>query len=80
MNQGMNLVWSKSPHWEKYYRPQSIPEALKLLEESGGHARIIAGGTDLIPQIRNKEKEPKVLVDITRLSGLNEIKLENGFI
>jgi carbon-monoxide dehydrogenase medium subunit len=80
MNQGMNLVWSKSLHWEKYYRPQSIPEALKLLEESGGHARIIAGGTDLIPQIRNKEKEPKVLVDITRLSGLNEIKLENGFI
>ena len=59
MNQGMNLVWSKSLHWEKYYRPQSIPEALKLLEESGGHARIIAGGTDLIPQIRNKEKEQK---------------------
>lgn len=80
MNQGRNLVWSKRLHWEKYLRPQSIPETLELLEESGGDARIIAGGTDLIPQIRNKEKAPKILVDITRIPGLNEIKLEDGLI
>jgi aerobic carbon-monoxide dehydrogenase medium subunit len=74
------LVWPKRLHWEKYFRPQNIPEALKILEEFQGQARLLAGGTDLILQIRNRETEPKVLVDITRIPGLNEIKFEDGFI
>jgi len=75
-----SLVWPKRLHWEKYFRPRTIPEALKILEEFQGKARLLAGGTDLIPQIRNRETEPKVLVDITRISGLGEIKLEEGVI
>ncbi len=75
-----SLVWSKRLHWEKYSRPQTIPEALKILEEFQGQARLLAGGTDLIPQIRNRDTEPKVLVDITRIPGLSEIKLEGGVI
>ncbi len=75
-----SLIWSKRLHWEKYFRPQNIPEALKILEEFQGQARLLAGGTDLIPQIRNRETEPKVLVDITRIPGLGEIKLEEGVI
>ena len=75
-----SLIWSKRLHWEKYFRPQNIPEALKILEESQGQARLLAGGTDLIPQIRNRETKPKVLVDITRIPGLGEIKLEEGVI
>ena len=74
------LVWPKRLHWEKYFRPQTIPEALKILEEFQGKARLLAGGTDLILQIRNRETEPKALVDITRISGLDEIKLEDGTI
>ncbi|MGZ3591376.1 MAG: FAD binding domain-containing protein, partial [Thermodesulfobacteriota bacterium] len=75
-----SLVWPKRLHWEKYFRPRTIPEALKILEEFQGKARLLAGGTDLIPQIRNRETEPKVLVDITRIPGLGEIKLEEGVI
>jgi len=75
-----SLVWPKRLHWEKYFRPRTIPEALKILEEFQGSARLLAGGTDLIPQIRNRETEPKVLVDITRIPGLGEIKLEDGVI
>lgn len=74
------LVWPKRLHWEKYFRPQSIPEALNILEEFQGKARLFAGGTDLILQIRSREREPKALVDITRIPGLDEIKLENGTI
>jgi len=75
-----SLVWPKRLHWEKYFRPQNIPEALKILEEFQGQARLLAGGTDLILQIRKRETEPKVLVDITRIPGLGEIKLEDGVI
>jgi len=75
-----SLIWPKRLHWEKYFRPQNISEALQILEEFQGQARLLAGGTDLIPQIRNRETEPKVLVDITRIPGLGEIKLEDGVI
>ncbi|MCJ7785051.1 MAG: FAD binding domain-containing protein [Desulfobacterales bacterium] len=75
-----SLVWPKRLHWEKYFRPQNIPEALKILEEFQGQARLLAGGTDLIPQIRKRETEPKVLVDITWIPGLGEIKIEDGVI
>jgi len=74
------LVWPKRLHWEKYFRPQNIPEALKILEEFQGKARLLAGGTDLILQIRSRDTEPKALVDITRIPGLDEIKLESGAI
>jgi len=75
-----SLVWPKRLHWEKYFRPQTIREALNLLEEFNGSARLLAGGTDLIPQIRSRETEPKVLVDVTRIPGLGDIKLEDGII
>jgi carbon-monoxide dehydrogenase medium subunit len=75
-----SLVWPKRLHWEKYFRPRDIAEALKILEEFQGKARLLAGGTDLIPQIRNRETRPRVLVDITQIPGLDEIKLEDGVI
>jgi len=74
------LVWPKRLHWEKYFRPQTVSEALSILEEFQGKARLLAGGTDLILQIRSRETEPKALVDITRIPGLDEIKLEDGMI
>jgi hypothetical protein len=37
------LVWPKRLHWEKYFRPQNIPEALKILEEFQGKARLQIG-------------------------------------
>lgn len=74
------FLWSKKLCWEKYLRPQTIHEALTILEEFQGQARIIAGGTDLLPQIRKKEIELAALVDITHIPGLGEIKLENDFI
>src|SRR5512135_253647 len=80
MRMESSLVWPKRLHWEKYFSPQTIPEALSLLEEFQGSARLLAGGTDLIPQIRSREMEPKVLVDITRISGLGEIQLKDGVI
>ena len=37
--------------WDSYYTVSSIDDALNILEEKQGSARIIAGGTDLILEI-----------------------------
>ena len=80
MRPSNSLVWSKRLHWENYFRPQTVSEALGLLEKFKGSARIIAGGTDLLLRIREREMEPKALVDITRIPGLEGISLQGGWV
>lgn len=65
---------------EKYYRPRSISEALELLEQYRGRARLIAGGTDLVLQLKEGKKRASVLVDITQIKELNYIEADQGFI
>jgi len=47
-----------------------------LLKECKGKARLIAGGTDLIPEIREKESDFEVLVDIEKIKKLKVIREE----
>jgi carbon-monoxide dehydrogenase medium subunit len=62
--------------WQKYYSVNSIAEALELLNEHQTQARIIAGGTDILIELeRNQRPDVHVLVDITRVAGLDTITL-----
>ncbi len=63
-------------HWSQYHRAQDLPEALALLAAGRGQARVLAGGTDLILQLRQGQGQASALVDITSLPGLGEIKKE----
>jgi len=71
-------------HWEKeitlkgYFLPESLSEALLILSRNRGRARVVAGATDVIPQLRRKEFEVDSLVDLSRVGGLDSIKLEDG--
>lgn len=67
--------------WETYYTPRSIDEVLKLLARYGREARIIAGGTDILIELERKVRRASVLIDITRIPGLDAITLDaNGWI
>jgi carbon-monoxide dehydrogenase medium subunit len=66
--------------WEEYLIPTSLEEALAMLQERQGQARVIAGGTDLIIQLKKKEVTARCLVDVTNLDELKGIELEDGFI
>jgi len=57
--------------------PKTIDEALALLKEFKGKARLIAGGTDLITDIRSKEFDFEVLVDIEKIKKLRSIREES---
>jgi carbon-monoxide dehydrogenase medium subunit len=66
--------------WEKYLFPASLDEALSMLAEYEGEARVIAGGTDLVPQLKNKERKVKCLVDVSRLPELKGIHRQDDVI
>ena len=64
--------------WQLYYTPTSVEDALNLLAEHGPEARVIAGGTDLIIELQREERNAPVLIDVTRIGGLNRVSLDGG--
>ena len=66
--------------WDDYLFPQSVEEALDMLKARGGDARIIAGGTDLALQRQHGRSPATVVVDITRIPGLDQIEERDGHI
>jgi len=54
-----------------YAAPRSLQEALDLLSQAGGDGRPLAGGTDLITQMKESRKSPSVVVDVKRIPELN---------
>ncbi len=63
-----------------YKIPNTIEEAIELLGKTGGRAKIIAGGTDLVIGLRNGDHTPHVMVDITKIEELRKIEEKNGTI
>ena len=53
-----------------YTRPDTLEEAVALLDEYGTDARVLAGGTDLIIRLRDRTLTPTVVVDIKRIPEL----------
>lgn len=61
----------------RYHRPESVDEAIALLQEPG--ARALGGGTDLLPLMREALAEPELLVDLRRLPDARNITwLDDG--
>ncbi len=54
-------------------RPGSIEDAVRMLAENGPDAMIIAGGTDVVPNLQMRLFSPRLLVDLKSLRGLAEI-------
>ena len=67
-------------NWTAYEKPKSVSEVLTVLEQAKGKGRVIAGGTDLILQLRQGKKVADLLVDITGIDELKQIKEEDGWI
>jgi 4-hydroxybenzoyl-CoA reductase subunit beta len=64
----------------RYHRPESLREAIALLAEHAGHAMAVAGGTDLIPNMKHRLFEPAHLVALKGLPELNGIRQADGYL
>jgi aerobic carbon-monoxide dehydrogenase medium subunit len=64
----------KLPAFE-YERPATLEDAIRLLSDQRGAAKIIAGGQSLLPMMAFRLANPEVLVDLAGIPCLNEIKI-----
>jgi carbon-monoxide dehydrogenase medium subunit len=64
--------------WNTFITAAAIDHALDLLAQYRSDARIINGGTDLLIEIERKVRTPSVVVDVSRIPGLDEIRFEDG--
>lgn len=61
-----------------YLQATTLDEALDVLHEAGGDARVIAGGQSLMPMLNMRLARPAVLVDIMRIEALQKIERNGG--
>ena len=61
-----------------YQRPRTLEEAVGLLSKHGEDAKVLAGGHSLIPAMKLRLAQPKVLIDLGRISDLNYIRERDG--
>jgi 2-furoyl-CoA dehydrogenase FAD binding subunit len=61
-----------------YVRPDTVDEAILILAEHGDDARVLAGGQTLLAMLNLRVVEPAVLIDITRIPELGEIREVDG--
>ncbi len=66
--------------WHEYHMPTTLQAALGLLAQYRDACRVIAGGTDLILELERGIRQPGVLIDITRIPGLDEIAVDDGML
>jgi len=62
----------------EYIRPDSLGAALELLRKKGGKIKIMAGGTDLILQMKRREVTPSTVLDIKNIPELNRLEWDRN--
>lgn len=61
---------------KNYFQPQDLEETLKLLKRYGRRARILAGGTDLIPAFKRGEVDAEFIISINFVPGLDGLEYD----
>jgi len=62
-------------HEFEYLKPASLEDAVAILADRGAAAEILAGGTDVVAQLRDDVITPEVVVDIKGIPGLSDIRV-----
>jgi len=61
-----------------YVSPGSLAEAVNLLSEHGASAKLLAGGTDLLPRMKKRKSSPRVVIDLNRIVDLSFIAVREN--
>jgi 4-hydroxybenzoyl-CoA reductase subunit beta len=65
------------PHFA-YHAPRSVAEAAELLARSPGETMLVAGGTDVLPNMKRRQQVPSTLVGLRRVAALQQVTNGNG--
>jgi 4-hydroxybenzoyl-CoA reductase subunit beta len=59
--------------WFAYRAPRSLGEAARILADEGGRAMLVAGGTDLLPNMKRRQQVPATLVGLRNVAELKRV-------
>ena len=62
----------------EYYVPDSIEEALALLRDLGGDAKLLAGGQSLVPAMNFRVVQPSALIDLNRIKEMDYLREDDN--
>lgn len=62
----------------RYHEPTSLAEACQMLQTLGENAVLLAGGTDLLVKMKNRELRPKDIVSLLEIEELSQISFSGG--
>ncbi|HEY6066355.1 MAG TPA: FAD binding domain-containing protein [Thermoanaerobaculia bacterium] len=62
----------------RYLSPKSLAEALRMKSDAGPDSSFVAGGTDLYPNMKRRQQTPAVVISLSRIPGLGEVRFEPG--
>ena len=68
------------PHSLAFFDPESVEQAIALLAERGGDAKVVAGATAITIMLRQRLIAPTALVSLGRIDGLREIREDDGML
>jgi carbon-monoxide dehydrogenase medium subunit len=61
-------------HRFEYYSPETVVEAVEVLRTKGEGGKVLAGGTDLVPQMKERGRHPKYLVSLRRVREMQGVE------
>jgi 4-hydroxybenzoyl-CoA reductase subunit beta len=61
----------------EFRAPRTVREAAHILDGEGSQAMPLAGGTDLLPNMKRRQQVPKTLMSLNRIAELHEVKLSD---
>ena len=64
----------------QYTAPRTLDEAVTLLAEHRGTAMVVAGGTDLYPNMKRRQQEPSFVIGLRAVTGLRGIRRIDGMV
>jgi 4-hydroxybenzoyl-CoA reductase subunit beta len=64
--------------WFRFQSPQTVAEAARMLADGGPQAMLLAGGTDLLPNMKRRHQTPATLVSLRRVEALRNVTNSSG--
>ena len=62
----------------EFRAPQTVAEAARILDGEGPQTMPLAGGTDLLPNMKRRQQVPKTLVSLNRIAELHQVKFSGA--
>ena len=64
----------------RHHRPETVAQAIEIMGEHAGRAMYVAGGTDVVPNMKHRLFEPGQLVALKGIGALKGIQEESGYL